>query len=261
MNVHSQDHCQAGGQPEAGIAETRNGGAEPEPGLRVLAGGPGCSGDYRGRRFAPGFRDEERTITVIGGGPTAAAASVAELARFPAIAVNDGYRLHPSCEAVYAADRAWWKGHIQQIDKTCSEATRRFCPDDYTCRSFGLEFRAVSTRGGLSRDHFTLNAGGAIGNSGAQAINLAWLAGARRILLVGFDMARGRGKDHWFGDHPDGIRRESPYHVFVQGMWELARDLAADGVQVLNASPDSQLKYWPRITTAELENVCRAPTS
>ena len=40
-------------------------------------------------------------------------------------------------------------------------------------------------------------------NSGFQALNLAVLAGARRILLLGYDGKAGQdGRTHWSGGHP-----------------------------------------------------------
>ena len=58
--------------------------------------------------------------------------------------------------------------------------------------------RGSSQRGlGHDRVHFG-------GNSGFQAINLAFLWGATRIILLGFDCKAVAGKDHWFGQHPQG---------------------------------------------------------
>lgn len=255
MNVHDQDHSQAGQQPADRSPSQGGRGGGSEPGTRLLLREAGGGGDHQRRRFDLEFRDERRTCTVIGGGPTASNATSAGLERFPAIAVNDGYKLHPGAAAVYAADRAWWQANIKDVDAKVSEHTRLFCADQYCCRSFGLEFRAVHCEGGLSLDHFVLKAGGTIGNSGAQAINLAYLAGARRIVLVGFDMARLRNREHWFGDHPSGVHRQSPYPTFVRGMGDMARDLDREGVEVINASRESTLPYWPKVAPADLETL------
>ncbi len=111
---------------------------------------------------------------------------------------------------------------------------------------------------GLSSDPSVLYAGGPIGNSGAQAINLAAHAGAWRILLLGFDMQRGAdGEEHFFGDHPSGLLRGSPYEQFVKGMWAMAAELHARGIEVLNGNPDSRLPYFRKLTPAELDDLCR----
>lgn len=91
-----------------------------------------------------------------------------------------------------------------------------------------------------------------IGNSGAQAINLATLWGARRLVLVGFDMCKakvdGTEQEHWFGAHPKGLLNHSDYGQFVRGMGRMAADLHQDGVEVLNCSPISALPYWRKVT-------------
>jgi hypothetical protein len=95
-----------------------------------------------------------------------------------------------------------------------------------------------------------------VGNSGAQAINLAVHAGAWRILLLGFDMRKVDGQDHFFGAHPEPLNRVSPYDTFWKGMWSMAKDLSELGIEVLNGSPNSALPYWRRLSPSELDAIC-----
>lgn len=93
--------------------------------------------------------------------------------------------------------------------------------------------------------------GGLVGNSGAQAINLATLAGARRLILIGFDMCKGEvdGKPdqvHWHGDHPRPLNNAPSFERFIEGMGKMAADLHADGIEVVNCSAKSALPYWPK---------------
>lgn len=90
-----------------------------------------------------------------------------------------------------------------------------------------------------------MRAGGVVGNSGAQAINLAYLWGARRIVLIGFDM-RDEGVGHFFGEHPKGLTSTAKRSMFVRLMHSMAADLHAAGVEVINTSMRSALPYWPR---------------
>lgn len=102
-----------------------------------------------------------------------------------------------------------------------------------------------------------LAAGGQPGNSGAQAINLAYLAGARTLLLFGFDMGyTSNTPSHWFGEHPQGVGRDSPYRQFVAGMYLMASELVGEGVVVLNCSPRSELPYFPRLTPPQVQAIC-----
>ena len=93
----------------------------------------------------------------------------------------------------------------------------------------------ASKRGlGEDRVHFG-------GNSGFQAINLAYLWGAKRIVLLGFDGKAVGGKDHWFGQHPQGLTQVQPYSLWLDHFPQLAYDLKREGVEVINCSPDSAI--------------------
>jgi hypothetical protein len=77
-------------------------------------------------------------------------------------------------------------------------------------------------------------------------MNLAYHLGARRILLLGFDMQRTNGKSHWFGDHPGRLNVPSPYTEFVKRFNVLANDLDAEGVSVVNCSRATALQCFQR---------------
>lgn len=100
----------------------------------------------------------------------------------------------------------------------------------------------------MSRDPLLIHEGG---NSGYQAINLAYHAGAAHIVLLGFDM-KTNGKRHWFGDHPTpALNVSSPYDVWIPKFGPLAADLAADGVAVTNCCTDSALGAFVRRPLSE----------
>lgn len=84
-------------------------------------------------------------------------------------------------------------------------------------------------------------------NSGHQAINLAVLLGARRILLLGFDMKSSGGKTHWFGEHPTRTD-ESIFSAMLNNFPHMVRPLAALGVEVINCTPGSALQCFPKQT-------------
>lgn len=186
------------------------------------------------------FRDEKRTCVVIASGPSAGCVDVEHAAGWPCITVNDGYRLNTGATALYAADFRWWRYHYEAVRAT-------FAGELWTCdaraaREFGIKHVEYERKPGLSRKPGVVRIGGPIGNSGAQAINLAYLWGARRLVLVGFDMA---DQDHYFGEHPKDLRVASPWDAMRAGMSTMAADLAADRVEVVNVSPLTAIKYWP----------------
>jgi hypothetical protein len=97
------------------------------------------------------------------------------------------------------------------------------------------------------------------GNSGAQAINLAVLFGARRLVLVGFDMRDAAdGTRHWFGKHVGGMERRGQYSGWVKAFDRIAADLKAWGIEAVNCSPVSALHQFPKTT---LEALCPSPTT
>jgi hypothetical protein len=90
------------------------------------------------------------------------------------------------------------------------------------------------------------------GNSGFQAINLAVQFGAKKIILVGFDMNLGQGM-HWHGKHPSKLNNPNVKNVahWRRRLDAVAPQIAAVGVQVLNASPVSALTAYPKMTFEE----------
>lgn len=110
-------------------------------------------------------------------------------------------------------------------------------------RKYGVNWvLGASARGlGLDRVHFG-------GNSGFQAINLAFLWGAKRIVLLGFDCKPVGGKAHWFGQHPEGLTQVQPYDLWLEHYPQLAYDLKREGVQVVNCSRDTAITCFERAT-------------
>lgn len=82
------------------------------------------------------------------------------------------------------------------------------------------------------------------GNSGYQAANLAFLLGARRICLLGFDMQPKDGVNHFHGDHRGGTLtnpNNGLYRDWIKGFSELHEALAGEGVELVNCSRETAL--------------------
>jgi hypothetical protein len=92
-------------------------------------------------------------------------------------------------------------------------------------------------------------------NSTFAAMNLAYLFGARRIVLVGLDMKKGpvthehpNGKQHFFGDHPKSLSNDLPFELCIEHFGVLAGDLERANVTVFNATIDTALTCFRRAT-------------
>ena len=85
-------------------------------------------------------------------------------------------------------------------------------------------------------------------NSGYQAINLAYLFGAKKIILLGLDCKRGENKKaHWHGDHPGPLNKDMPIKTWLKSFPKLAEDLKTEGVEVINATRDTALECFSKI--------------
>jgi hypothetical protein len=156
------------------------------------------------------------------------------------IAIGNTGELAPFADVLYSADGAWWRHYGDRH----AGFTGRRCALEQSHLPNGVEGLPYRNAPGLGLD--IIHTGQ---NSGYQAINLAFLEGARTIVLVGYDMQHTGGRHHWHPDHP------RPLGNFNPGMPELcrpkfdglARDLAERGVRVINASRETALTCFERI--------------
>ena len=107
--------------------------------------------------------------------------------------------------------------------------------------SWGIKSLVSIDQPGLSKKQGVLHRGG---NSGYQALNLAYLLGAERIILLGFDMMIDRDRRHWFGDHPGILNRASSYHNFARNFETIKP--ADYGLEIWNCSRRTALRCFPQ---------------
>lgn len=159
--------------------------------------------------------------------------------------VNCTFRLLPDADVLYAGDLQWWDRYGLEAQSFAGEKWTR---DEYAAQRYRL--RRVQRRegAGLCRERGCVHPGG---NSGFQAVNLAWHFGARRMVLLGFDMHRRNG-GHWHGEH-DGMLSAPASHlpIWRREFSAMAFDLKHEGVQVINATPDTALECFQRMPLQE----------
>lgn len=150
---------------------------------------------------------------------------------------------------LYACDARWWVEH--------EGAPGYVGPGRWTqsengglelARKFGLNC-VRSTRSELPS--FDADRIGQGFNSGFQAVNLAVLMGATKIVLLGFDMGLAGKRRHFFGDHPQTLNAESPFPMFIRAFDVSAPVYAANGIEIVNASRRSALKCFPIVPLME----------
>lgn len=95
-------------------------------------------------------------------------------------------------------------------------------------------------------------------NSGCAAISLASHLGAKRIILLGFDMSFGQVGRHWHNLYNNELpSAKHPVLTFnfarhMAGMDQIALDAKARGIEIINASPRSVITQFPKFGVKEL---------
>ena len=196
------------------------------------------------------------TVVCIGGGPSLTQADV-EYCRDRArvIAVNDAYKLAPWADVFYFCDLMWFHWHKEAFTKL---GGLKVTLENNQLHGHGL--KCIRNRGqtGLWLDPPDGVATGC--NSGYQVINLAVLFGARRILLLGYDMkADASGKTHWFGDHAQRPSNAENYARYMLPHFpKLHEECLKAGVNVINCTRETAIECFPR-STVEGE-LCAPPS-
>lgn len=187
-------------------------------------------------------------IAATGPSLTAEVAAKVRRARWPdekcrVIAVNDAYRLLPYADILYACDASWWTIHGPDVKSSFHGerwSTLQPKATDKVAAEYELNLVAGEHGSLFSSDPGLIRYGS---NSGFQALNLALLKGATRVVLVGYDMRVIGKQRHFFGDHPKGLSNATIYTNFIPHFVRAAKDCK---VPIVNATPGSALPCWPK---------------
>lgn len=160
------------------------------------------------------------------------------------IVVNNSYECCLWADILYAADYDWVKEHQDRIRK-------RFQGMFYTADVQALKqwpwIARVARHPGSDLDPCRIPTGEPNGNSGFQALCLAVLLRASRIILLGFDHQHAPdGKTHYHGGHPAPFRSAVRPDLWVDLMERIAPQIQARGIRVINASRSSAIGCFDR---------------
>jgi hypothetical protein len=135
------------------------------------------------------------------------------------VVVSDAYKLAPWADAMVSADRAWWVAN--------PEAHKMLCP-----KYCGF---TIDTPPGVKKLDDAISGS----NSGLLGIKVAISKGAKRVLLLGFDM----GGSHYFGPHQPPLKNTKPerFNIFI----EQFRRYRPKDVSIINCTPGSKLDAYP----------------
>lgn len=197
-------------------------------------------------------------MLIAASGPSLRAEDVARFRGLcPVIVINNTFRVAPWADVLYSCDHKWWKEYLAEVQQ------QGFAGERWTCsvrarREFGLHWVQGLSGTGHDPAEDAIRHGL---NSGMQSLSLAAKWGATRLLLLGFDHQRGvDGAKHWHADHaPARLNTTPEWKNHIAGMNLLVQQLAAAGVEVLNATRETALEI-PRISVDQAVQLAeRAP--
>lgn len=198
---------------------------------------------------------------------TAAQVETARRKNFVLFACNDAFRLAPDAVLLHACNYKWWKVRWPEVKGLPAE---KWTTNQEAADEFGINWirEKANLSDGLSTDPKILHHGH---GSGYQLVGLARHSGARRIVLLGYDMAYapdyyaairqpGSTPRHFFGEYPPELQHwpsrqvVQGVHVELLGIFRAtAEHLSETGPeQIINCS-GGVMDCFPRMPIEELD--------
>lgn len=173
------------------------------------------------------------------------------------IGTNKAILLGEWVDIIYFGDNRfiredWYLHHLRGrkgMVVTCSHIKPNEYPWIYCLERAGKQMVPIESRNGKI---------GWFGNTGASAINLAYLLGAKRIVLIGYDGKPSKRwiDNNWHKGYPAGQPTSEQssqriYGDFSKSFETIAKFLSKESVEVINVTPNTAIPYFKR---GELED-------
>jgi hypothetical protein len=190
---------------------------------------------------------EGSDATVIGGGPSLSSFDWGLLQGKNTIGCNTAFTLGPEiCKVCFFGDKSWFSRFEDELKDFQGIVVTNHTLFQGQHPSWLKAMRRWGR--GLHRDGIGWNK-----NSGAAALNLALLFGAKRVFLLGFDMKPTQeNKPNWH-DRAFEEPKADVYDGFLHAFKRVADDLPRvfPGCEVFNVTDDSRLDVFPKVSLAD----------
>ena len=184
------------------------------------------------------------TIYVVGGGPSLKDFNFELLRDKTVIAVNKAFTRVPFAQVLYWSDTRFYEWFSKEIDA--------FTGIKVTCRPEPKRSDVINLlntgKTGLETMSYGLRDGG---NSGYAAMNLAYHLGAKKIVLLGFDMQNTPKQTHWHDGYVSTADTSTMERLMLPSFDTIVEPLEKRKIKVYNASPDSKITCFPKISIEE----------
>jgi hypothetical protein len=157
---------------------------------------------------------------------------------------NDVYKICDFMDVHYACDTRWWAFNGEEFRKLFP-TQESWTQCQKSAEKFGLNFTKGKHDTGLSINPDLIHFGS---NSGYQQLNIAFLMGCNKFILLGYNMQHTQGKSHFFGDHQGGMNNNSPYKSFLQKYGTIQEPIKK---LIVNCTTESALQTFRKSTLEE----------
>lgn len=189
------------------------------------------------------------TVFIIGGGPSLSSMDLSPIHKRKSIGANCAYLLGNWIDIIIFGDHNFHRDNLPHCMEhykglICTCCTKYYSPPllnhprikVLVRGSYGLE----SKPGKISWNNST----------GAAAVSLAYILGAKKIVLLGFDMHRDDNGNNNFHDHHkgQGPTSQEVYDRHIRGFEHIKN---SKKVEIVNATPDSSMTLFPMVNLEE----------
>lgn len=202
-------------------------------------------------------RFEGRTVCLIATGPSLRLEQIASARSqgFVLFGCNNVWEIVPDLAVLYACNTTWWAYYWS--DRLLEYPAEKWTTSQEAAKKYRLNWIAERDRFGLSSDPTRIHHGH---GSGYSLLNLAYLMGAQRIVLLGYDMRYaadysgeekqvGSGPRHYFGEYPSALLhwpKVSVANGVHAGLIKYYERVAEQNtVEIVNCTPGSALTCFP----------------
>lgn len=191
----------------------------------------------------------QETIYIIGGGASLKEIDLSLLKDKFVIGVNNAYCLGEWVRICWFGDVRWYEWNANNLRSY--RGTLATCHPDFLGHEFIWSFKRRKWEGiETEQGYIAWNK-----CSGGSAINLAYHYGAKKIILISFDMKRNHLKENnWHSEHKiiPNFEIYNPYPGYIKAFSQIAVEAKNLGLQIIDTSIDGALSCFPKM---ELENV------
>lgn len=169
------------------------------------------------------------------------------------IGINVAFMVGDWVDMMFFGDSSFLLAYKEQIAKfdglkvSCHSSVEKYPWIKYVPAERNKKFGISDNKNGVCWNN----------NSGAAAISLVANMGAKKIILVGFDMHLTQtNAKHWHNEYnsssSDPNKAADTFDRHLKGFKFIKQDADKRGIEIINACPDSAIKEFPKVTVKEL---------